>query len=470
MRLYKGSVVGVASQCDNVSWVIFRRGRGTAVSPICGPESDEPSPQEKAYANSLLNRKLGTGSAQPSPVQPARHSTPVTVSASRSSRPSFTQRDRFSLIKDITPQTFADLVVQVIKTFPENGRCILYVTDYTTNKSLFHYALHDDDEVYPREGDTFSYISRPKRTWPGPFGQMTLQVTLWEPHATFAQQNVKEDDIVLLSNVHIKFGRGNEQIEASIHTDRLNPDRIHVSVIGGYDDPRIKELLRRKREYWKKLKENDARLGKDVGTLKDGTNGSKKNAKKKKAEQQQKKKEAKLEEGQTEIVRPIQVKRNEPNPNSRFPWTLVILQCDPLTNVLVRAAHPAIPCRPLADILANESHNNVLPGGIEYRLPFQNLRYRATVRVVDFFPPKLEDFAVPYDPEYAMLSESASDDEDEDGDTRITGRRRRRMWEWRFCLLVENGTPPPRGQPRERMKLFVSGHDAEYLLKLDAVK
>lgn len=132
--------------------------------------------------------------------------------------------------------------------------------------------------------------------------------------------------------------------------------------------------------------------------------------------------------------------------------------------------HPAIPCRSLADILANESHNNALPGGVEYRLPFQNLCYRATVRVVDFFPPKLEDFAVPYNPEYAMLSGSESDEEDEDGDTMMNGRYRRRLWEWRFCLLVENGTPPPRGQPRERVKLFVSGPDAEFLLKLTAVK
>lgn len=43
-------------------------------------------------------------------------------------------------------------------------------------------------------------------------------------------------------------------------------------------------------------------------------------------------------------------------------------------------------------------------------------------------------------------------------------------WEWRFCLLLESGSPPPPGQHRERMKLFVSGYDAEYLLKMDAVE
>ncbi|KAL1999243.1 hypothetical protein VTN02DRAFT_4832 [Thermoascus thermophilus] len=452
VRPFRGFPVGVASQGYKVPWVIFRQGQGsqTGVSPICGPESDEPSLQETAYANSLLNRKLGIHSAQPSPVQSARFSTPVTaVSASRSSRPSSTKRDRFSLLKDITPHTFADLVVQVVKTFPEGGRYILYVTDYTTNKALFDYTLHNDED-YPREGDTFNYLSRPKRnTWPGPYGQMTLQVTLWEPHASFAQQNVREDDIVHLSNVHIKLARDSDRIEASIHTDRLYSNKIHVSVIDGFDDPRITELLKRKREYWKKIRGDDTRLGKDAGTSQNGANGSKKNAKKKRAEQQRKNKETKIEEGQTEIVRSVQVKRNEPNRN-------------------IAAMDPAIPCRSLADILANESHNNALPGGVEYRLPFQNLRYRATVRVVDFFPPKLEDFAVPYNPEYAMLSGSESDEEDEE-DTMMNGRHRRRLWEWRFCLLVEDGTPPPRGQPRERVKLFVSGPDAEFLLKLTAV-
>jgi protection-of-telomeres protein 1 len=100
-----------------------------------------------------------------------------------------------------------------------------------------------------------------------------------------------------------------------------------------------------------------------------------------------------------------------------------------------------------------------LPGGIEYRLPFQNVKYRTTVRVVDFFPPDISDFAVSYNPDY----ETSEDDEDDVSSTR------RVRWEWRFCLLVEDAKTAP-GQSRNRVKLFVSGAEAVFLLKLDAVE
>lgn len=102
-----------------------------------------------------------------------------------------------------------------------------------------------------------------------------------------------------------------------------------------------------------------------------------------------------------------------------------------------------------------------LPGSIEYRLPFQNVQYRTTVRVVDFFPPDISDFAAPYNPDY----ENSSSDEDENN---VSSPRRVR-WEWRFCLLVEDAKTAP-GQPRNRIKLFVSGAEAVFLLKLDAVE
>jgi hypothetical protein len=121
--------------------------------------------------------------------------------------------------------------------------------------------------------------------------------------------------------------------------------------------------------------------------------------------------------------------------------------------------------------LENESHNNAAPGGVEYRLPFQNLRYRASVRVVDFFPPKLEDFAAQYNPEYAMLSDGEhSMNDDESDEEPVIGSR---IWEWRFCLLVEDGGPgvcQHAMQRKERMKLYVAGADAVFLLRMDAVK
>lgn len=122
----------------------------------------------------------------------------------------------------------------------------------------------------------------------------------------------------------------------------------------------------------------------------------------------------------------------------------------------------AIKCGRLEDILANETHDYKTPDGIEYRLPFQNICYRSNIRVVDFFPPNLEDFAVPEEPDQ---------DSSEDGELDTSSDPKNfTSWEWRFCLLVENATPPGPGVPNERMRLFVSGPDAECLLGVDPVK
>lgn len=85
------------------------------------------------------------------------------------------------------------------------------------------------------------------------------------------------------------------------------------------------------------------------------------------------------------------------------------------------------------------------------------------IKVVDFFPPKLEEFAVPE--KSKQTGQSASD---EDGDNDYPNNFVR--WSWRFCLLVESAALPPPGESRERMPLFVAGPEAEYLLRMDAVK
>lgn len=92
-------------------------------------------------------------------------------------------------------------------------------------------------------------------------------------------------------------------------------------------------------------------------------------------------------------------------------------------------------------------------------LPFVNARYRARVRVVDFKPDNLEDFAQPVgDPSYDDLASDA--EEDWDGIPK--------GWEWAFCLLVEDAlsTSPE----KTRMRLIVANDGAEHLLKMDATE
>ncbi|PGH03686.1 hypothetical protein GX51_03950 [Blastomyces parvus] len=461
VRSYQGAMVGLCSQRDCSPWIIFSKGSNYKTPQITmRPGTRDLTTAEKSYALSLIGADCSVAtSRQPVQVKPAASSVPLRQVVSKPLTKSSTPRGRpkFTLIRDASCGTFVDLVVQIVKTYAEDyQRFLLYVTDYTQNKQLFNYSSQEGGS---RDGDQYGYTSRPKRDWPGPYGQMTLQVTLWEPHAYYAKQNIKENDFVLLQNVNIKMGRMSGVMEGSLHTDRHYPEKIQVIPINDNDsDEELKKLVKRKLEYWKRIRtdnsglhDNDTNKRKMADNDEQPRNLSKK-AKKRLAEQK-KKQEAKRkrEEDQQEIATSFQAKRDQ-------------------LNDYIRANNPPVPCRSISDILSNECHNNVSPDGIKYRLPFQNLRYKASVRIVDFFPPKLEDFAVQYDVERAMLSDtegSISSTDDDDNETR--GRKR---WEWRFCLLVEDagpGTHYNRSGPRERMKLYVGNNDAVFLLRLDAV-
>ncbi|EED12893.1 telomere-binding alpha subunit central domain protein [Talaromyces stipitatus ATCC 10500] len=459
VRPFHGPLHGVVGNTDNVSWAIFRQPDGpeSLGMPVCSPGSKALTVEEQTYAHTLLEAAIysrSTVSATPSSRRKGHAESSSTPSESvRQATAKPKKKDRFSLVKDLSVNTFADLAVHVVKMWYQDDRVHLYVTDYTVNKSLFDYGDKSDEDEGAAD-DGLGFLTRPtreKRAWQGPKGRMTLQVTLWDPHSYYARENVHEDGYILLRNVHVKADKMNGLLEGVMHTDHKYPEKVDVRVLedNQQDDPRIVELKTRKREYWKQNRTNKRELAEDFGDGDEG--GSKKNAKKRRKDQQRQKRQQEQrkqqnkppqrEEGQTEIPGTVN-KSNRPNPH-------------------IQAKDPARGCRKLSEILLNDSHDISLPDNIQYRLPFQCVKYRTTVRVVDFFPPNIADFAVPYIPKSS--SSSSSDDEDD-----ITSETPGIRWEWRFCLLVEDAQILP-GQPRDRVKLFVSGSDAEFLLKLDAV-
>ncbi|EEH44823.2 uncharacterized protein PADG_01112 [Paracoccidioides brasiliensis Pb18] len=206
-------------------------------------------------------------------------------------------------------------------------------------------------------------------------------------------------------------------MEGSLHTDRHYPEKVRVIPINDNDsEDDVKQLVRRKLEYWRRIRAEKSQLeGKNFKKRKASDNNEQpqhmsKMARKQLAQQKRREQE-KLDK---------QRKREE----------------DPPGNL------------------------KVPPGGKRDQLnPY------TSVRVVDFFPPKLEDFGVQYDAHRAVLFRY-------DGSMRLRKISRRKRWEWRFCLLVEDAGPGMhynRNAKRERMKLFVTGHDAECLLCLDPV-
>jgi hypothetical protein len=148
--------------------------------------------------------------------------------------------------------------------------------------------------------------------------------------------------------------------------------------------------------------------------------------------------------------------------------------------VLVRCNHPAKRPIPIAEILSGNGHEVTSPKGVNYALPFHNVCCRTRARVVDFFPHDLADFAVPCkQSEYDVLTDSSgsgggSDTDDTHSgwpapqDSEAAGPIR---WEWRFCLLLEDGWAKPGsadGTDKDKLQVLVAQEDAEYLLKLTA--
>ena len=122
-------------------------------------------------------------------------------------------------IKDMGFSEFHDLVAEVVKSFSADYTTLdLYVTDYTSNKDLF---LYED----PDDADDYSFT--PQKKWTGPIGQMTMAIRLWEPHASYARENIREGDFVFIQNIQTKLSQANK-LEGALRGDRKFPDKVQI--------------------------------------------------------------------------------------------------------------------------------------------------------------------------------------------------------------------------------------------------
>ncbi|EPS32783.1 hypothetical protein PDE_07743 [Penicillium oxalicum 114-2] len=424
---YNDRPTGVASQHDHVQWAIFRTESDPNSIPtiLTGPSPFSLNGAEERIARRLLDSAPKHASiSQRTDVRRAPVSQERSRAVSASVAPSPLKNGLpLRLIQDIQPGPFVQILGQVVRmnTF-DSEKCMMHLTDYTTNESLVEIE-EDGDENGGVEGDSFGYLSRKRKNWPGPWGKMTIQAVLWEPHATFARSHVKEGQIVLLTYTRIKPGNYSG-LEAVVHQDKRYPDKIHIKLISDSDEL-AQELLARRKAYWK-IHGKPSNIAASSSSKKKKKTSAKKDLDERKAEEQ----------------KPLSLPaaRKGTNPN-------------------IKTRRYDVPVRSIERILAAETHQNEIPGGIVYQLPFQNVYYQAEVRVVDFFPPNLEDFAVQV-PLQSIISPDGNSGR---------GENRRMIWDWRFCLLVE-GTEPlgSKDEARSQMKLFVSGAEADHLLSLDA--
>ncbi|KIY03827.1 uncharacterized protein Z520_00518 [Fonsecaea multimorphosa CBS 102226] len=359
---------------------------------------------------------------------------------------------------------FVDLLGEVRKIFSPNDLTTeLYLTDYTTNDGLRDYQ-HSNDQG-GRDGDPWGHIEDKTSTkWPGPWGKMTIMVTCWERQASVATHIASLGSFVYLRNVQIKMDKDGSRLEGNCRDDRDYPEKALIEVVKSDDEKRT-ELLRRKRAYEQKVQNEGIRFYRDPSQT------AKKRQREEPSEQQndepknkrakarnRKNKRAKAEALQEE-------KQKAAATIARHEHSLL----KPNTNIRCNQ-YQGVSCKHIVDILDPDILNRTTAKGNAYRLPFQNCTYKSKVRVVDFFPDNIADFAAPRkDGQYDVLSDNDDFEEDMDVDPTQEENASNLKWEWRFLLLVEDARAPAGVDGRAtQMELLVADTDGDYLLNMDA--
>lgn len=369
-------------------------------------------------------------------------------------------KDKFSLLKDVKPEHFYNILGQVIKVHDSINVLSIYLSDYTPHSLFYNNAWAREGSAEAKDGDEYGYTksrSKDPKAWPGPFGKMSIQLNLYDEHATYVREYVKVKQWVLLSNVQIKYGKMGGLLEGYLRGDRQRFDgKIQVKIMEKSENPeendiRWKEAVKRSHEYWKKheaqkkaiLCEDDG-LGNKRKAENDGLPklNSKQRRKEKRAaaEKQAAASEAKLAE------------KLDLNDNVRCSFP------DQVPQSLKVIAEP---------------EKVVLPGGSSYLSPFTVRKYRANIRIVNYAPESIEDFSVwRRESEYDMLSDySGGEDTDVGEDMRsfTSGKGfAKKVWEWRFWLQVEDASSKTNVKsPNNRLWLLVDNSAAQGLLGLD---
>lgn len=353
---------------------------------------------------------------------------------------------------------FVDLLGEVRKVWSQDWRTELYLTDYTTHDQLYDYR-YMDDSICGQEGDPYGYIAPSSNKWPGPWGKMTIAITLWDEHARHANENVKVGNFVVLRNVQIKMDKARSYLEGNLRGDRLNPGKVNVNLVKPSEDPdneELKALLSRKRTYERKTREENKMFQRHA-PQKDKRDKESQTA----LEEEQKNKKTKARNRKK-----IKAKTGAEQSDGK---AIVAPNREALkSNAHVRCHNIPVPCKTIVDILDPDILERKTAEGNAFRLPFHNCKYKAKVRVVDFFPDNIADFAAPrMVSDYDILSD---DEENDDGDIDLMREDQDKIkWEWCFFLLVEDARPQAfgDGEPK-RMELLVADADGDFLLKMDA--
>jgi protection of telomeres protein 1 len=406
--------------------------------------------------------------ADPSSWPPARpkprvDTTEATIHTGASAPP--LRKEKFKLIKDLEipgeRTIFADLAGEVRKIYNRDWLIELYITDYTINENLYNYKPNSTEGG--RDGDPYGHIPEGKSQWPGPWGQMTMTICCRDRQRDAVNATVKPGDIVFLRNVHLKMDKQGLKLEGNCRDDDRYPNKVLIEVLKTNDEKR-KQVLQRKRDYEEKAKVDGLEFRRDPLQAQkkrpraEPVQGSEQPKAKKSKNRSRKEKRAAAEQEpeQQPKAKAAAITRQERQAAANE--HIRILQHEGLSGMTV------------ADILDPAILTRKTPGGNSFQLPFQNCKYKSKVRVVDFFPQDVADFAAPRrTSQYDELSDCERSDDDSDIDLTQAPSDQDLEWRWRFFLLIEDARPQPgrQGTPTQ-MELLVADGDGDYLFNMEA--
>ncbi|KAM0235797.1 hypothetical protein ACHAPO_005583 [Fusarium lateritium] len=434
-----------------------------ALYPTSYPKDTPPSGQENAFVSQMYH-------AINLDRVPAQEEFEVMIAASAN------VKEKFSLLKDVREGQFCDIVAQIVKPPYDSGGVItLWVSDYTENPSFFNHSIGASGASLGRDGDPYGYTDKfttaAKTTdWPGPYGKRSIQISCWEPHAgVIRDQNINIGSWVDARNLQIKTGRNDNNLEGFLREDRdafsskLGLQKVNLKVDPEYVNPHAKAALERKREY-ERLRNKQ---------LKDISEASKAGEKRKKGTETSKEAKKENARARRKAKRKREAGRQDQDDDQAEEDTTQIADL----NTRVKCENQGKAPSRLSEITSIVHHETTIEGeSVKVPLPFVNLNYRANVRVVDFSPSNLADFAYPKkESEYDILSDdgedSVSDDDSEDdqqpSQMTLDTFARVRNWEWRFFLELEDAFDNNK-QKKQRLWVLVDNQAAQCLTGLDA--
>ncbi|KAK4458220.1 hypothetical protein QBC42DRAFT_277272 [Cladorrhinum samala] len=404
-------------------------------------------------------------------------------------------KDKFSLLSGVQEGNFYDLIVRVVRDpyFDSDSKATLYVSDYTENE---HFHLQTWQGLVERQGgDPWGYTSTQdvsiNRDWHGPDGKRSMQITVYPPHASVLLDDAAAVGSWLhLRNVQIKYGRNGQFYEGFLREDSRYPAKVNATLIDLESqtrqnvDPRLKQAYsryleseREKRNLRKSMTEAKAAGEKLKRKASEVSLSDKEAAALNRRQRRNQSREALQERWHDGVQQSKQEKRTRPQNTS--------------TNRSIAPAdfgsdlNPQITCEThyeelttIASMLEPCYLEKIIDGrGVSLLLPFVNRKYQSRVRVVDFFPPSLQDFAVEGKKKYGNFdflsddgvdspsSMSGSGDSEDDGNTDGSARR---VWEWRFSLQLEDAPPPGVQGPKSRVWVVIGNGAGQCLTNLDA--